>query len=184
VIRMESQNEYGHSITSQTKATNPEYARRSSLLIGNRRIEMVMIRDDVALVTCDEIPVDRLRGRIPSFCELIFKEGDPLMVIRIDYWPAKLDDYLLGDDCLPGDERVDYEFGDTLGREAVWFIRNRYGATLLALILNSMGKRLHEERRSPHPLEVGFLDRLKSDVPDVIDAVAMDYVRQNPRALN
>jgi hypothetical protein len=60
-----------------------------------------------------------------------------------------------------GDEHVDYELGDTFGREAVGFVRSRYGATLLALTLNALSKRLHEERRSAHDVERGFLDGSK-----------------------
>jgi hypothetical protein len=141
-----------------------------------------MIPEDAAAITCGAIPVEQLRSHLPTFCELIVGDEDPSMAVAVDFWPAKLNEYLLGDSCLPGDELID--LGDLFGREAIWFIRNQRGARLLVLILNAMGKRLHEERRCPGPLERGFLDRVKADCPNEVDAVVMWHFRQHPEQMN
>jgi hypothetical protein len=128
-----------------------------------------MLPDNSRPVTAGPIPADRLRTDIPTFCELI---------------PATLNDLLLGEPCLPGDERIDYDLGDLFGQEAVWFIRHRHGPALLAAILMWMGYRLHNEQRCPGLLEHGFLDRIKSDCPDGVDWVVMEHFRHHPEQRN
>jgi hypothetical protein len=143
-----------------------------------------MLPDNSRPVTAGPIPADRLRTDIPTFCELILKEDDPTMAVGIDFWPATLNDLLLGEPCLPGDERIDYDLGDLFGQEAVWFIRHRHGPALLAAILMWMGYRLHNEQRCPGLLEHGFLDRIKSDCPDGVDWVVMEHFRHHPEQRN
>jgi hypothetical protein len=87
-----------------------------------------------------------------SGVSLRLSEDDPALAVAINFWPEKLNKYLLGDDCPPGDERVDYDLGDLFGKEAVWFIRNHFGPALLTAILMWMGERLHRERRCHGPL--------------------------------
>jgi hypothetical protein len=123
---------------------------------------------------CSPIAVERLRADLPTFCEPVLKEDDPTMAIGIDFWPATLNDLLLGD------ERVDYDVGDLFGQEAVWFIRHRHSPALLGAVLIWMGFRLHDERRCPGPLERGFLDRVKAECPDAVDWVVMEYFRHHP----
>jgi hypothetical protein len=142
-----------------------------------------MIAENLESVTVGSIAVDRLRADLPTFCELILKDDDPTLTVGIDFWPAALNDLLLGDECLSGNERADYELGDLFGQEAVQFMR-RHGFSLFAGVLMWMGARLHRERRCPGPLEHGFLDRVKADCPDAVDAVVMEYFRQHPGQLN
>jgi hypothetical protein len=143
-----------------------------------------MIAENLESVTVGPMTVERLRADLPTFCEPILRDGDPTMAVGIDFWPASLNDLLLGDDCLPGDERVDYELGDLFGRETVWFIRHRSGPALLGAVLMWMGQRLHIEQRCPGLLERGFLDRVKADCPDAVDWVVMWHFRQCPEQMN
>jgi hypothetical protein len=137
-----------------------------------------MIREDAAAVTRGAIPAERLRADLPTFCEPILNEDDPAQAVGINFWPERLND------CARGDDHLAAEVGELFGQEAIWFIRNRHGPALLTAVLIWMGERLQRERRCPGPLERGFLDRIKADCPDVVDAVVMEHFRQNPQQLN
>jgi hypothetical protein len=133
-----------------------------------------------SVTTIGPIAVERLRSDLPTFCEPIIKDDDPSMAIGINFWPPKLDELLVG----VADPQADYELGVLFGDEAICFIRDRYGPALLTVVLMFMGERLYREQRCPGPLERGFLDRIRDDCPDVVDAVVMEHFRQHPQQLN
>jgi hypothetical protein len=121
---------------------------------------------------CGGIPVASL-AHFPTFCAPVLKDDDPSLAMGINFWAVE----------PIGDAEIDYALGDLYGQEAVCFLRE-HEPSFLTCVFMWMGARLLDDERCPGPLELGFIERVRTQRPDAIDRVVMDYYRYLPGKMN
>lgn len=109
---------------------------------------------------------------IPTFCAVAFRNHDGAAVKWIDFWAVS--------PC--GDPVADYARGRRYADEAIWHARATGQPVFIECVLVFMGIKLRD--RDAGELEQGFVDRVVTDFPDVMDELMFRLSRRCFKPLN